>query len=172
MTAESNNADLGITPYTFSDSDLLAIGRIIRGCAEIEDIVSVHLCQVADISEGQLLVLLGRSTLRSKIDMAEKLAKVKSEAAWNAHKACLKHPEFEKLIRCRNAIAHGILLGQSEGLIVLRTATAARTNDDMVTIQAQRFAPSDLVTYANLAEELIPQFDTFLRTKALREERL
>ena len=171
MTKRPHNAALGVTPYTLTDADLLAIGRIVRGCAEIEDIIDAHLCQVADISPGQLLIFLGRSNMRSKLAMAEQLAKVKSKAAFEAHRTCFNHEAFSGLVKCRNAVAHGVLLGKlPDGAILFRTATANKTDDDTVAIKAIPYSPDDLQTFAKISAELIPQFDKILRTTKLRRE--
>lgn len=173
MDDEFSNALHAVLPYTLSDSELLAIGKIIRGCAEIEDILSIHLCQMADISEGQLLILLGRANITSKLATAEQLAKAKGGAPWAAHQACFDTDAFKKLFRCRNAVAHGVLLGKSQdGMLIFRTSTAKSKTPDVVSIRAATFDPSDLDSFANIAREIVPQFDEILRTKRFRDERI
>lgn len=173
MNEDYTNAAHGVQPCGLSDEDMASIGKIVRGCAEIEDILSLHLCQVADISEGQFLVLLGRATMRSKEVIAGQLAKAKSPAAHAAHKACFGSDAFDKLVGCRNAVAHGVLIGKdSDGRMLFRTATANKASDDVVAVKALKFSSDDLKAFAAIADQLVPQFETHLRTKSLREERL
>jgi hypothetical protein len=47
MVARRSATGSKLLPCELSDAQLLAIGRLIRACAEIEDLVNLYLCNLA-----------------------------------------------------------------------------------------------------------------------------
>lgn len=172
MTLDAIPFNKRFLPYQLTDDQLLAIGKLLRLCAEIEEIVDVHLCNVAEISEGQMHVLLGQSSAARKVKVAEVRAKSLGKACSDAHKACFNHPEYIKLVRCRNAMAHGQMLGLTEtNQIAILISEVTASDAETVAVKVRVYGHDDFAAFANVAAQLIPEFDRVLRTKALREKR-
>lgn len=162
-----------VTPHTLSDDELKDIGRLVRAFAEIEDIVAVHLCQVGSLNEGQLAVLVGRLGISQRVKMAEQFAKGLGGAAWEAHKACFKSGAFKTLVDCRNAVAHGYLLGLTkEGTLAFRTASMSDVDPEFVTLKVVTYAPASIRRNGEEAVKLVAQLDQILRTSKRRKEHL
>ena len=67
---------VGVTPGALDDKALLVIARLVRACAELEDIVNLFICNLAEISESRMIVLLGKSAISKRVEIAEYLAKM------------------------------------------------------------------------------------------------
>lgn len=52
---------------TIPDETLAAIGRLIGAFAEIEDLVTLYICNLAEISQSKAIVLLGRTAITWRI---------------------------------------------------------------------------------------------------------
>ena len=50
----------GVTPGPIDEATLLAIARIVRACAELEDMVTMFVCKVTGLSKWMVVVLLGK----------------------------------------------------------------------------------------------------------------
>lgn len=160
------------TPCELPDDVLLGIGRLIRATAEIEDIISVHLCDVSSITEGLLVAFMGRTSAAQKLKFAEQFAKATHPHAAAAHKACFGE-SYDRIIRCRNAVAHGLLLGQdARGNYAFRTASISEMETEFLTVKAVAYSGEAIIGAANAAEQIIPQMDEILRVKDKRQERL
>src|ERR1700748_2789756 len=103
-----------LRPAKLPKSTITDIGRLIRAFAEIEELVTLHLCQVAAIDESVATVLVGRASISSRINMAEAICKTVDQAAIDRHLQTVGG-DFTECLTCRNAMAHGYLLGRSHG---------------------------------------------------------
>src|SRR5688572_24566349 len=100
-------------PAKLDDRALLAIGRLVRACPDIEDLVNLCICNLAEINESRMIVMLGRTPISKRVEMAEYLGKMNSsEAAKLAEWAFDEN--FWITFRTRNTVAHGTLLGLTE----------------------------------------------------------
>lgn len=109
-SAEGSN----LQPGKLSDNALLAIGRLVRAFAEIDNIAAMYLCDLANIDENLATVMIGRATISSRIAMAGEIAKTVSQEAVDRHMKAFGG-EFQDCLTCRNAVAHGHLLGIAHG---------------------------------------------------------
>ena len=87
------------------------IGNIIREFAEIENIINLHISKLLNVGTNDVVVLLGRSGLRAKLEIARTLAQKVSNHAADLHDE-LFNDEWRYFVRARNALAHGALLGK------------------------------------------------------------
>jgi hypothetical protein len=160
----------GITPHQLDSPALLAIGRIIRACAELEDLLSLHLCALADISEAQSLILLGKTPVSQRLRIAATLAAGTSQE--EAVKTCFDNVHYQAIVRCRNAVAHGVFLGLTDDAkMAFRVAEVIGTAEGRISLLVQSYGQADLEGFAAIAESAVPQVETHLKLSALREKR-
>lgn len=161
-----------VRPYKLPHKVLLNMARIVRSCAEIEDLVGLHLNRMAEINEGQSLLLIGRMPISTKLSLAHTLAQAVGDACLAAHQACFGDEQFAGLQKCRNAIAHGLLLGKvDDGKIAFRTVNIAGADGPTVSVDVVSYEADDFRKYAALATELVPYIEKRLKLQALREKR-
>ena len=172
MHQEYSQSGSEIKPVTLSDSVYQAMGRIIRAFAEIEDIVGLHLCETASLNEGQLLFLMGRASISDKITKVLALASAKGGELERVTKECFDRSEFRALQRCRNVIAHGFLLGETEaGKIAFRTTSITDMDMTYLGVEVATYEPSAFADFALIAESVLGQMERVLRVDTLRAER-
>ena len=161
-----------VRPYKLPQTALLNMARIIRACAEIEDLVGLHVNRMAEINEGQALLLLGRMPFSAKLALAATLAKAVGNECLAAHNACFTDDQFSGLQKCRNAIAHGLLLGKiDDGKIAFRTVNIAGADGGTVAVDVISYEAEDFRKYADLASALVPWIERRLKLQTLRETR-
>lgn len=173
MKFEYSKTGTSIKPFVLTPELLTAMGRIVRAFTEIEDIVGLYLCQVSGITERQSLVLLGRLGMSAKLQLAAKFASADSPEAAATHDLCFDNNEgFQGLKICRNAIAHGLLLGLTdEGKIAFRTVDVVGVDQATATLTVVSFAPDAFDVFAQSAENSIPKLEKLLKLGSSREKR-
>lgn len=158
MPLESSSTSSKLQPCKLTDDQLLAIGRLIRACAEIEDLINLYLCRIADISEAHAIILLGRISGASRLKLAETFAVTRGEAVAAQHKACFGDQRFSDITRCRNTVAHGILLGKTENGEIAFQIHEPQADEGRVIQTVDAYSPDAFKVLADRAEHLIPQF--------------
>ena len=103
-----------LKPAKLPQKTLVEIGRIVRAVAEIEDLVDLHICNLAGLSESKATVLLGKTAITRRLEMAKYLAQMLPQEALDIHNAAFGTVEFLDIVECRNAVAHGKLLGKND----------------------------------------------------------
>src|SRR6185312_6560503 len=160
-----------LSPAVLDDRALLAIGRLVRACADIEDHITLFICCLASISESQAVALLGRTPVSAKLSIAQYFAKMRSDGA-TATYAKVFNSNFSKVLTCRNAVAHGVLMGANEdGAFGFLTA---KTVDPMAgaAVQLVNFYTVEMLeAFAKVAEDALPLMEQELQTTALRDTR-
>ncbi len=148
------------------------IGRLIRACAEIEDLVALHLCQVAEIDESQSAVLLGRMPSSTRVSLAKTFADRLGGTAQKAHDKCFDG-EYFGMISVRNVLTHGTLLGISnDGRVTFRTNEILGPQENSgVRLNVVSYLPEGFRKWADQAEATIPLLEETLRLQAWREKR-
>lgn len=160
-----------VEPAQLDDAALLAIGRLIRACAEIEDCVNLFICNLAEINESKLLVLLGRTPISKKASIAEYLAKMNTKEAQELAEWAF-NPNFFNTFKCRNAVAHGKLLGRNdEGAWSFVTSDTEAPDGPSAIQLALSVTTEYLEQVAEAAEKAIPLLEDRLKLKVLREGR-
>jgi hypothetical protein len=90
---------------------LTDIGRLIRGCAELEFSLDLYLMKLLHLNFDRYSRLMKGVSFKRKSDVAADLAHADGEAEEKALRSVLKADGLEALLECRNAVAHGIYLG-------------------------------------------------------------
>jgi hypothetical protein len=127
---DKNPSGTPLAEAKIDDSTHAAIGRLLRAMAEIENLVDAYLCRLAHISDGQALILLGKSNQRTKLEMARYCATLAGPEHIALHKELFGAEAFDALVTCRNDLAHGALLGVNpDGYLMFMTSTRKNPQD-------------------------------------------
>src|SRR5688572_5544958 len=100
-----------IRPYELTAEQHAAIGRLVRACAEIEDIINLRLYDLADIIEGVGMVFLGRTSVVKRLELLRLLSQGRGSDAYDLYKQAFDNTDYRDLVSMRNTVAHGYLLG-------------------------------------------------------------
>ena len=161
-----------LQPTTIDDDTLLQIGKLVRATAEIEDLITLYICCLAEISASKAIVLLGRTAVTRRLEIAEYLAGMVGPHVTKLHNDNF-NAAFSDVLSCRNAVVHGVLMGITpEGRYAFLTAKTVETTIPSAFQIVESYLPSDIKTFAAMAEEAIPILETNLKLQPLRAERL
>ena len=160
-----------VQPAKLDDRALIAIARLVRACAEIEDLINLFICNLAEISESRMVVMLGRSAVSKRVEIAEYLAKINSPKAQELSDWAFNEG-FWDTFRCRNDVAHGVLLGKNEdgAWSFLTSKTEAPEGKSAIQVVSS-FTPEFIEATADAAEAAIPSLEDKLKLKEQRESR-
>jgi hypothetical protein len=157
---------------TLTPKTLESIGRLVRACAEIEDLITLHICDLASISETHAAVLLGRTTISKRLEIGAYFAKLTGEKAQRLFEGVFD-PALTQILECRNATAHGVLLGETEdGRIAFLTAQTLDPVGSTASKVVISYRPEDIEDIAKAAESAIPTVEKWLKLSTFREKRL
>lgn len=171
MTRTYSPSPSKLTPATLPDETLTEIGRLVRCCAEIEDCITLHISNLAKISASLAVVLLGRTAVTRRLEIARYIANMREEAAQTAHKNTFMN--VESLFECRNVVAHGVFLGINEqGRFSFLTSNTTEPVAGSAMQIVQSFAHADIANAARMAQEALPIIERQLKLQALRGRRL
>jgi hypothetical protein len=160
-----------LKPCKLPKAALLSIGRLVRACAEIEDIINLYICGLAQINVSQGIVFLGKTPVKRRVEMGEYLADMRGAVAAALHKQIF-NSVFWEVQTCRNAVAHGTLMGVSKDRRYAFLTNLTKPTETSSAIQEViSYAVSDIAAFADIAEEAIPLLETRLKLQPLREER-
>ena len=172
MSHELSTTSSTLKPVKITDDMNMAMGRLVRASSELEDIVTLFLCRMANIDEGRAIVLLGHSAVSAKLRIARVFAKARGAETAALFDQCFENEAFRKIIWCRNIVAHGILLGQTErGLIAFRTNGAMEANTSTVSVEVISLEFDAFSKAADAAEAAVIQLEVKLQVRSLREKR-
>ena len=79
---------------------------------------------------------------------------------------------FLDIIECRNVVAHGKLLGETEEVFAFLTANPGPVREDSKIRIVVSYAGKTIEAWAALAEIRVPEMETFLQVADQRAERL
>src|SRR4051812_5383110 len=88
-----------LRPYVLTDDELRGLGRLIRACAEIEDIIDLYLYRLADISEGAGKLLLGRVPASARLNMIEAFAKSHGPEPLKLYRLVFDNEHYRAIVR-------------------------------------------------------------------------
>lgn len=154
------------------DNDaLLAIGRIVRACAELEDMLTLFICNLAEISEGKALIMLGRTPFSARSNIAHYLAKMNSQQALEIYRRTFES-SVKNGVECRNAVAHGILLGLNQnGEYGFLTSKTSEPEGSAAIQLVACYSTKTLQSIADALEVRLPSFENILKIGSLRDKR-
>jgi len=154
------------------DDTLQSIGRLVRAFAEIEDIITLYIIDLAEISEAKAIIMLGRMPITRRLDIAKTLAHVTGEKITKLHEK-LFNPMFFDVLACRNDVTHGTLMGRTgEGRLAFLTSKTDPQIDGKLHQDVSTYTPHDIKGLAKAAEDAVPILETQLKLQASRQERL
>lgn len=159
-----------VKPAELPDDVLTSIGRLVRSCAEIEDILDLFIGNLAELSETKVAILIGKTPISRKREIALELATIRADAAAKTHKIAFDSV-FNEILYCRNAIAHGNFLGISDNGYVFRTANPGPIQDESKLQIAVCYSAEVIHDFARIAEARIGELEILLQVKERREER-
>jgi hypothetical protein len=163
-TVELKQEDLG-------NPEFAAIGRLIRACADIEDLVTLAVADLMGSSEAAVVVALGQTPISKKLAIGNYLAGTR-DADWVARFAECFGQDYKEIIVCRNAVAHGVLVGRwADGRWAFLTARTEPPLPGATFQQVISFKTQDLNLYAGLAEELAKYIEQTLGLATQRKLR-
>lgn len=156
---------------TLPPEAVLEIGRIIRSTAEIEDIVSLAVGKYAKITESATMVMMGRSAIRTRLQILQALA-----SAVDEHKSgpldWLLGGNFTALTACRNAVAHGVFMGADpKGNFCFITARIVDSENGGSVQAVKGYDLEALRFMATAGETVLPMLEHGLGLEALRQRR-
>lgn len=165
-----SNQSSGLRPTKLDDATLLGIGRLIRAFTELEDLVTLYLCQVAEISEAHSLILLGKTGITKKIQLISQFTKDRLPDHDLAYKEALANENFNDLLAARNVAAHGLLIGITDtGRLAFQSTSHQGTDGDTLGVTVDTYEPGDFSTMADIAEDVISQIEARLGLQSARE---
>lgn len=162
MVDQDKRESLDLTPYELSEEQLLAIGRIVRAFAEIEDYVQLFVFAAAGLTFGQGITLVGRRSISGKLELAKRFAASKGGNIAHNYDALFGDGRFRKLIDVRNTFVHGRLLGQiPDGRVAFQVADILTEDPEFTSMKVHAFAPGAIAAAATESESVARQFRTF-----------
>lgn len=172
MVRTYGDKEEALSPAVLPDTMLTEIGRLIRAFAEIEDLINLYLCGLAKINESQALVLLGKTAVTRRLEMAEYLALMTGTEITKLHKQIF-NAGFREALECRNAVAHGLLLGKTtdDRYAFVTAKTEIPTGPSAIQL-AITYHEHSVTAYARLAEDAVPLIEKQLKLEDMRAGRL
>jgi hypothetical protein len=159
-----------VTAGALSDAALLAIGRIVRNCAELEDMAMLFVCSLTTLSEAKVLLMLGRNQVTRNIEIATQLARHESSDAASAFLSCFNQ-DYEQIRSVRNDVAHGVFLGFAYGGDMTFISRKTLGTGEVVMQAASCFSLAELEKVSEVSAGMVSGFPAVLQIKALRETR-
>ena len=127
---------------------------------------------MADIAEGQSVVLMGRMPASARLKLVETFAVIKGQAYVDLHNECFNNEYYIGLVRLRNTAVHGFLMGKAErGLIAFAVQEHAGMDENKIYETVRTYAPESFEQAALVAEGVIPQLIDRLELRPLLDKR-
>ena len=141
-----------LQPSHLTDSNLLAVGRLIRAFVGIEEIVSTYLAILTQVPPNKLVIVLGKTALRRRIEMAGQLAKLEGDDEFKRFEQAFP-ADFYHALNIRNAVAHGLFIGMDgEGCLSFLTEKTDRPEEGDTIQMVVGIKPEELEDLARKVE--------------------
>jgi hypothetical protein len=161
-----------ITPYELSNEEYYWIGRLVRATSELEDIINEHFVRVSRLSYGAAIIILGKMPSSGRLSIAKQFAKAHGGDVLAAHNECFEDEAFRHIIKTRNALVHGFLMGKTElGHVAFEIQETQGVEGQEVVVSVFTLPDGAIRAYALKAEAAISHFEERLNVKASRAER-
>jgi hypothetical protein len=149
-------------PVVLSDEVLLAIGRLIRAFADIEELLGLFISAHTKLNQSQAVIVLGGTQLTRRLAMAEQIATIAGGEHLDRFNACFKNDWFRDAHTCRNVVAHGILLGETpDGEIAFLTNKTDQPSGNSTVQIVGSYLPKAIIANAETsASNLEPMAQT------------
>ena len=160
-----------IHPYVLSRQELRAIGRVVRAVAELDELTNLYVNSLACLEDWQAQVILGRMQTSARLKIAGTIAETQGPIAIKVHKDFFDNPTYRAIIKFRNTVTHGILLGKDDnGKIAFAVQEIAGTDDDIIFGTVNAYEPKAFEGFAELSEKSIKSLEHGLQLTTLREK--
>lgn len=171
MQIQYPETPLALRPGKLSESDLQSIGRLVRAFVELEDIITLFLFEITRVGNGAGRALLGRQPVSKRVQIAQQFLD-KNDPRQKVLKDTFKSQDYIDVAGCRNAVAHGLLLGiDANGWLAFQTESMGEVGEDTVGMLVLSYPPALIQSLALKAEAMVPEFEKALGLQALRETR-
>ena len=142
-----------------------------RGCAELEDMLTLFACKLTGLSEARVLVMIGGLTVERRLEVVGRLAEICSPAAHTAFQHCFD-ANFRKLKSTRNDVAHAVFLGyDTNGELAFMAQRASGLVDGVVRQTVASYSNALLEQAARLIEQRVTEYPALLEIESLRASR-
>jgi hypothetical protein len=154
-----------------TDDEYVQIGRIIRLCAEVEDYLTLFICNLKKITQSEALAILQKKGWTSKVEIAKKEAKLNHRSAVNAFEAVFT-TGLATIQKARNCVAHGIYLGRRDnGALSFLTSDEIGKVGSKVMLEVQSYDKDLLKGMADALEHNLPYMVSILQLERFLTER-
>lgn len=161
-----------LEPAEFGPDEYLAVGRLVRACAVIEDAATLFIASASNMTPALVSILIGQTAISKRLAMGKYLAAAKNAAAVTSYDK-LFPAHLKEVIDCRNAVCHGALMGRwPDGKWAFETTkTEAPSAEGVAVYLAYSFATGDIQGFARWAEEIAAATNADPGIRLLREAR-
>ena len=170
MTINSKSSS-AIHPHELTAQELLAVGRLVRAVSELDEIASLYLDDLADLSGYQSRIILGKMPTSTRLRLARVIAETHGKEALAKHEECFDNPAYRAVMKFRNTVVHGILLGKTDnGYIAFAIQEIAGTDEALVFSTVNAYHPTAFDAFAKLAEQATQELSDRLKLRSSREK--
>lgn len=159
-----------IIPGKMLRSEYTAIGRLVRACAELEDILNHWIAKLSVTPPQNLYLLLGTTPVSKKLELAWEFAQVSGTQFEQLHRNSFKHEAWDDVFATRNFLCHAVFQGRTkQGLLVFRTSKIIGRRQGHVMFSVECISAGMIEALAKVAEHAIPSLERDLGVAASRE---
>jgi hypothetical protein len=110
--------------------------------------------------------------IAAKLTMAKTFAYAAGGESREIFDECFEQDAYIELMRFRNTIAHGILLGKTDtGGVAFQIAEPVAHSETSVHVAVNTYEDDAFATFADMANNVIPQLEVRLKLRSSREKR-
>jgi hypothetical protein len=165
--------DSKLHPGKIKAVDYKHIGRLLRACAEIENLLSLYLFELADVDRECGIALIGKAPAKSRLVIAQKLAGTGTDIAQKLRE-CFIESGHKEAVDARNCLAHGTFLGlDDDGRYTFENEVwelEIEEDERVLYTQTVAFSGPEIGHLATSTEKLIPVVEKKLGLRSLRQK--
>jgi hypothetical protein len=164
------NHPSSIQLYVLCDQELLAVGRVIRAVAKLDEIANLYVERVLKLKDWQSFVIFWKIPTSARLRLAKTIADTLGKSAIATHQDCFGDEGYKAIIKFRNTVAHGMLLGKTDnGHIAFLVQETVSADTDIVFATVNAYDPGSFTAFVELAEATIQFLEERLMLRPLRE---
>lgn len=165
-------SDGQMQPGDLSDEAHRLIGRLVRACAQIEELITFFIMNLTNLDEATATLVLGKTAPTRRLEMVAYLAETQGGEHFAAYKR-LFGPAYREVVLCRNVVAHGSFMGlDDEGRYTFLIDTMEMPEKGQPFKKVISLNEADLSHFTNDAEQLRKMIETDLMLEPLQQRRL
>src|SRR3989344_346171 len=161
-----------MTDEPLSDKALIAIARIVRGVAELEDILTLLISFVLRTDPAASHLLTRKMALSRKRDLLLEVSHLNDAPVKDLLQEVFLGSVFRQCLHVRNAVAHGIYMGTVHDGFAFLTDAGAETAESETARKVLVWRETDLEGVAQAVESLISDAEhNYIGLKEIRAGR-